>query len=94
MGGGAFSGKDASKVDMSGALMARKVAVETLKSTNSKEVLVEVVYAIGKKDPLLLEITVDGIKTNVSQDTINRFQVKNIVQELLLKNPQFEELSK
>ena len=94
VGGGAFSGKDATKVDMSGALMARKVAVETLKLKNCKEVLVEVAYAIGKKGPLSVEIIADGIKIDVDQKTINRFEVKNIIQELKLRDPQFKNLSK
>lgn len=94
VGGGAFSGKDATKVDMSGALMARKVAVETLKSKNCKEVIVEVAYAIGKKEPLSVEIIADGIKIDVDQKIIDRFEVKNIIQELKLRDPQFKNLSK
>ncbi len=94
VGGGAFSGKDSTKVDLSGALMARKIAVETLKSTNSKEVLVEVVYAIGKAEPLDVKIKIDGIESQVSKDIIDRFQPQNIIKELELKKPQFKELSK
>ena len=94
VGGGAFSGKDSTKVDLSGALMARKVAVEMLKSTDSKEALVEVAYAIGKPEPLAVKIKINGLVTKVSQDIIDRFQPNNIIKELELKKPQFKELSK
>jgi len=94
VGGGAFSGKDSTKVDLSGALMARKVAVEMLKSTDSKEVLVEVAYAIGKSEPLAVKIRINGLEAKVSKDIIDRFQPNNIIKELELKKPQFKELSK
>jgi S-adenosylmethionine synthetase len=74
--------------------MARKVAVETLKSTNSKEVLVEVVYVIGKPEPLDLKIKINGLETQASKDIVLRFQPQNIIKELELKKPQFKELSK
>lgn len=55
VGGGAFSGKDPTKVDRSGALMARKVAVELLNNIDGVySVLVKVAYAIGKKEPIML----------------------------------------
>jgi S-adenosylmethionine synthetase len=74
--------------------MARKVAVEMLKSTDSKEALVEVAYAIGKPEPLAVKIKINGLVTKVSQDIIDRFQPNNIIKELELKKPQFKELSK
>jgi S-adenosylmethionine synthetase len=49
VGGGAFSGKDYTKVDRTGAYMARKIAVDILNKRNAKEVLVNLAYAIGKK---------------------------------------------
>jgi S-adenosylmethionine synthetase len=59
-GGGSFSGKDATKVDRSGAYMARKIAVDYLKKYKAKEVLVKLAYAIGRKEPLMKSVIVDG----------------------------------
>lgn len=52
LGGGAFSGKDVTKVDRSGAYMARKIAVDYLKKYDAKEVKVELSYAIGHDKPI------------------------------------------
>ena len=59
-GGGSFSGKDATKVDRSGAYMARKIAVDYLERYKTKEVLVKLAYAIGKKEPLMKSVVIDG----------------------------------
>jgi S-adenosylmethionine synthetase len=60
VGGGSFSGKDFTKVDRSGAYMARKIAVDQLKKNNAKEVWVKLAYAIGKKDPVMATVIIDG----------------------------------
>ncbi len=60
VGGGSFSGKDYTKVDRSGAYMARKIAVELLGQHNAKEVLVKLAYAIGKPLPVMKTILQDG----------------------------------
>lgn len=60
VGGGSFSGKDFTKVDRSGAYMARKIAVDILRQNKAKEVLVKLAYAIGKKDPVMASVIVDG----------------------------------
>ncbi|MCM2339184.1 MAG: methionine adenosyltransferase domain-containing protein [Burkholderiales bacterium] len=60
IGGGSFSGKDYTKVDRSGAYMARKIAVDLLKKNNAKEVHTKLAYAIGKKDPVMAVAVVDG----------------------------------
>jgi S-adenosylmethionine synthetase len=60
IGGGSFSGKDYTKVDRSGAYMARKIAVEILKERNAKEVFVKLAYAIGKAEPVMAVAVVDG----------------------------------
>jgi S-adenosylmethionine synthetase len=54
-GGGCFSGKDATKVDRSGAYMARFAAKNLVASGYGKEVLVSVAYAIGMAEPLMIE---------------------------------------
>ncbi|MFA4942793.1 MAG: methionine adenosyltransferase domain-containing protein [Patescibacteria group bacterium] len=53
IGGGAFSGKDATKVDRSGAYMARKIAVDLLKQYRAQEVLVRLAYSIGVAEPVM-----------------------------------------
>lgn len=53
-GGGAFSGKDPTKVDRSGAYMCRFVAKNLVSRGLAKNVLVSVAYAIGKAEPLML----------------------------------------
>lgn len=61
IGGGSFSGKDYTKVDRSGAYMARRIAVDILeKDKNIKEVFVKLAYAIGKKDPVMAVSIIDG----------------------------------
>jgi S-adenosylmethionine synthetase len=55
-GGGAFSGKDASKVDRSAAYAARHIAKNLVKARVADEVHVQVAYAIGEADPVSLFI--------------------------------------
>ena len=59
-GGGAFSGKDPSKVDRSGAYATRHIAKNLVASSLCSEVLVQVAYAIGVKDPVGLYINTYG----------------------------------
>lgn len=54
-GGGCFSGKDPTKVDRSGAYMARFVAKSLVAKGLAKKALVSVSYAIGKAEPLMVE---------------------------------------
>jgi S-adenosylmethionine synthetase len=66
VGGGAFSGKDPSKVDRSAAYMARRIAVDTLeKNPDAKNVLVKLAYAIGHPEALMAVATVDGVPQKV-----------------------------
>ena len=60
IGGGAFSGKDPSKVDRSAAYMARRIAVDYLKQESANEVYVYLAYAIGHPDPVQATAIVDG----------------------------------
>lgn len=59
IGGGSFSGKDYTKVDRSGAYMARKIAVDYLKKYKAKEVITKLAYAIGVKEPVMASVIVD-----------------------------------
>ena len=60
IGGGCFSGKDASKVDRSAAYMARRVAVDYLRQCHAHEVFVRLAYAIGYAEPLERTVVIDG----------------------------------
>lgn len=60
IGGGCFSGKDASKVDRSAAYMARRVAVDYLRQRHAHEVVVRLAYAIGYAEPLERTVVIDG----------------------------------
>ena len=59
-GGGAFSGKDPTKVDRSGAYAARYVAKNIVASGLAKKAEVKVAYAIGVPEPLAINITSYG----------------------------------
>ena len=59
-GGGAFSGKDASKVDRSGAYMMRYLAKNVVAAGLAKECLLQISYAIGRRQPLSLYINCHG----------------------------------
>jgi len=60
IGGGSFSGKDMTKVDRSGAIKAREMAVEIIKKEKAREVYVYLAYAIGVKEPVHAEAIIDG----------------------------------
>ena len=66
IGGGSFSGKDYTKVDRSGAYMARRIAVDLLEKRGAKEVFVKLAYAIGKSEPVMAVAVVDGKEEIVS----------------------------
>jgi S-adenosylmethionine synthetase len=59
-GGGAFSGKDASKVDRSGAYFCRWVARQVLKEGLARRVEVQVSYAIGRAEPVSVHVDTFG----------------------------------
>jgi len=88
IGGGAFSGKDPSKVDRSAAYMARKIAIDYLRSRNASEVYVYLAYAIGYNQPLEATVTVDGVQEEVVGYDLSP---GGIIKFLQLKRPQYEQ---
>jgi len=70
-GGGAFSGKDPTKVDRSGAYMARAIAKNIVRCGFAKRCQVAISYAIGKADPVALEIDTFGTGT-IEESTLCR----------------------
>lgn len=91
VGGGAFSGKDPSKVDRSGAYMARKIAVDYLKKREAKECRVELAYAIGKKEPLQAIVWIDGVPEQVEGYDLTP---QGIIEFLDLKQPIYEKTAR
>ena len=89
-GGGAFSGKDPSKVDRSAAYYGRYVAKSLVANGLCHRVLVQVSYAIGIADPLSIHIDSYGtVKEGLTDDDLVRITTKNfnfrpgkIIQEL------------
>ena len=75
-GGGAFSGKDPSKVDRSAAYYCRYVAKNIIASGIAKECEVQVSYAIGKSEPVSLNVFTYG--TGVMSDTLILEMIKNV----------------
>jgi S-adenosylmethionine synthetase len=89
IGGGAFSGKDATKVDRSAAYMARRVAVDILEQRpEAKEVLVQLAYAIGYSQPLQASALVDGEHEFVRGYNLSP---RGIIDTLGLTSPIFSE---
>jgi len=90
IGGGAFSGKDPSKVDRSGAYMARRIAVDYLKQRGAREVYVYLAYAIGHDQPVEATVIVDG-----HQEVVQGYDLspRGIISLLDLKRPVYERVA-
>ncbi len=86
VGGGAFSGKDSTKVDRSAAYMARHLAVEYLKKHKANKVLVKLAYAIGEPQPVMATAEVDGKNIEIKGYDLSP---KGIIKTLKLDKPQF-----
>lgn len=94
VGGGAFSGKDPTKVDRSGAYKARQIAVSYLKKYNLKWCEVSISYAIGIKKPLSISIDSNIGLINVSDELYEECILSNIIKDLNLKNKCYYETAK
>ncbi|MEI6420207.1 MAG: methionine adenosyltransferase [bacterium] len=91
VGGGCFSGKDATKVDRSAAYMARRIAVDYLKARKAKEVFVHLAYAIGVAEPVMATVDIDGVQEEVKGYDL---KPKAIIEFLKLREPKFRETAK
>ena len=98
-GGGAFSGKDPSKVDRSAAYAARHIAKNLVAAGVADEVLVQVSYAIGVARPVSIYVNTYG-KSHVAQsdaeiaaivDKLFDLRPRAIEKRLKLRNPIYEE---
>jgi S-adenosylmethionine synthetase len=102
VGGGCFSGKDATKIDRSGAYMARKIAVEIVKrkGNHNNWALVKIAYAIGVAEPVMVSIETDSGKWSEIdvEKWISEYNYdltpKGIIETLKLREPQFEETAR
>ncbi|MGI9593205.1 MAG: methionine adenosyltransferase [Patiriisocius sp.] len=86
-GGGAFSGKDPSKVDRSGAYATRHIAKNLVAAGLCKEVLVQVSYAIGVAKPTSINVNTFGTATV----TLTDGEISEIVETLFDMRPYFIE---
>ena len=96
-GGGAFSGKDASKVDRSGAYYARYVAKNIVAAALAKEIEIQVSYAIGYSKPVSISINTNGTNS-IEEEKILAvikqvfdFSPKHMITELKLDTPIYQE---
>ena len=90
-GGGAFSGKDATKVDRSAAYMARFAAKNLVHQGYGNKILVSVAYAIGRAEPLMVH-AVNEQGRDLSAETKNQFDFRPraIIERLDLRKPIFQ----
>lgn len=92
-GGGAFSGKDASKVDRSATYMLRHIAKSIVASDLAKKCELQVSYAIGMKEPLSIFVDTFGTNTIPEEEIIERIKEKfdltpnGIIEYLNLREP-------
>lgn len=91
-GGGAFSGKDGTKVDRAGAYMARYVAKNIVDASLAKRCEVSISYAIGKSEPVAVDVntygtgeTTDEILREAVLDIFN-FRPSAIIEKLKLRD--------
>ena len=92
-GGGAFSGKDASKVDRSAAYMLRHIAKNIVANGYADKCEIQVSYAIGMKEPLSIYINTFGTGKKSDEELVNLIKEKfdltpnGIIEYLNLKEP-------
>jgi len=94
VGGGAFSGKDPSKVDRSGAYMARKIACDMLQEYGLKWCEVQIAYAIGQAAPVSVCVKSDK-HINLCGVVAAQYDLTpaGIIKALDLKRPIYEKLA-
>jgi S-adenosylmethionine synthetase len=92
-GGGAFSGKDPTKVDRSAAYMARYVAKNIVAAGLAQKCLIQLAYVIGKAEPLSVMVKTDGTSV-ISEENLVKLVRKNfeltpkgIIESLKLRRP-------
>ena len=91
-GGGAFSGKDPTKVDRSAAYMARFIAKNLVANGYAKQCLVSVAYAIGRAEPLMID-AIDEKGKSLAEIVKQKFDLRPqaIIERLQLRRPIYRE---
>jgi S-adenosylmethionine synthetase len=98
-GGGAFSGKDPTKVDRSAAYMARYICKNIVKSGLAKECQIQVAYAIGVANPVSVKINTFGTgkisDSEIADIVMKEFDLRPlaIIEKLGLRNPVYFDTS-
>ena len=80
-GGGAFSGKDPTKVDRSGAYMARYIAKNFVKAGVAKKITVQIAYAIGVSKPISIMVDTHGTSS------IDNLEIERAIREIFDLTP-------
>ena len=101
-GGGAFSGKDPTKVDRSAAYMARYIAKNIVKAGLATQCEVQLSYAIGYPDPLNIWVNTNGTTANgLTEDQLvelirKHFKLtpRGIIETLNLRRPIYHETAR
>jgi len=92
-GGGAFSGKDASKVDRSAAYMLRHIAKNIVANGYAEKCEIQVSYSIGMEEPLSIFVNTFGTSEKTSEELVqiikDKFDLtpRGIIEYLGLKKP-------
>ena len=92
-GGGAFSGKDATKVDRSGAYMLRHIAKNIVANGYAEKCEIQISYAIGMKEPLSIYINTFGTGKKSDEELVHIVREKfdltpnGIIEYLKLREP-------
>ena len=94
IGGGAFSGKDPTKVDRSGAYKARQIAVDYLNKYDLKWCEVQLSYSIGICKPMGIYINSNIGYIEPEDILYNECEPKNIIRDLDLLNIKYEKLAR
>ncbi len=98
-GGGAFSGKDPTKVDRSGSYMARYVALNIVAAGLARECEVQIAYAIGRAHPLAVNVDCYGtgiLPNGTLREVVLKvfdFRPAAIIEKLDLRRPIYEPFS-
>lgn len=90
VGGGCMNGKDPSKVDISGAYIARQFAKELVISNNLRWCEVQLSYAIGLREPLAIYIKSNKGNLEPTKEMYTRAQPAHIIKELKMKQLDYE----
>ncbi len=95
-GGGAFSGKDATKVDRTGAYMARYIAKNVVAAGLAKNCEISLAFAIGQTIPEMVGVSVEGkskVDTDIIAEAIRELfplSVSGMIDALALRRPVFQ----